>query len=41
MLGVVAQEGVGEVEHLDHSRVGDPVQSRAVLAACLNEPAPP
>ena len=40
MLGVVVEQRVGEVEHRDDARVGDPVVDGAVLAAGLDEAAP-
>jgi hypothetical protein len=40
MLGVVLQQRVGEVEHLEHALVGDAVVDRPVLAAAVDESTP-
>jgi alkylmercury lyase len=40
VVGVVLQERVGEIEHLEDALVGDAVVDRAVLAARVDEAAP-
>jgi ATP-binding cassette, subfamily B, bacterial len=40
VLGVVGEQRVSEIEHLDHTRVGDAIDHGAVLAPGLDEPAP-
>ena len=40
MVGVVVEQRLRKLEHLDHALVGDPVVDGAVLAAGLDEAAP-